>query len=156
MDQCFHWLKCCNAQRQFLYLWCRGIDNHANYASKHHPAKHHQAVHPFYIQNSTTPMNYFPLSSLICSPCFHKSWSLDPFLWRSLVTSQACTCKGVLLSCLIFLKPYASPIRELEMSAQDVHKKVGFRIVIIPIIQPGYSGYSSTILPLTRLLKTLI
>jgi hypothetical protein len=27
---------------------------------------------------------------------------------------------------------------------------------IIPIIQPGYSGYSSTILPLTRLLKTPI
>ncbi len=26
-------------------------------------------------------------------------------------------------------------------------------IVIIPIIQPGYSGYSSTVLPLTRLLK---
>jgi hypothetical protein len=25
--------------------------------------------------------------------------------------------------------------------------------VIIPIIQPGYSGYSSTVLPITRLLK---
>jgi hypothetical protein len=22
MDQCFHWLKCRNAQHQFLYLWC--------------------------------------------------------------------------------------------------------------------------------------
>ncbi len=29
MDQCFHWLKCRNVQCQFLYLWCRGIDNHA-------------------------------------------------------------------------------------------------------------------------------
>jgi hypothetical protein len=25
-------------------------------------------------------------------------------------------------------KPYASPIRKLEMSAQDVHKEVGFGI----------------------------
>jgi hypothetical protein len=52
MDQCFHWLKCCNAQCQFLYLWCQGIDNHANYASKHHSAKHHQAVCQFYIQDT--------------------------------------------------------------------------------------------------------
>jgi hypothetical protein len=52
MDQRFHWLKCRNAQCQFLYLWCCGIDNCANYASKHCPAKHHQAVHPFYIQDT--------------------------------------------------------------------------------------------------------
>jgi hypothetical protein len=52
MDQCFHWLKCCYAQCQFLYLWCHGIDNCANYTSKHHPAKHHQAVRPFYIQDT--------------------------------------------------------------------------------------------------------
>jgi hypothetical protein len=49
IDQCFHWLKCCIAQHQFLYLWHCGIDNHADYASKHHPTKHHQAVCPFYI-----------------------------------------------------------------------------------------------------------
>jgi hypothetical protein len=52
MDQCSHWLKCCNVQCQFLYLWRCGIDNCANYASKHHPAKHHQAVCPFYIQDT--------------------------------------------------------------------------------------------------------
>ncbi len=52
MDQCFHWLKCRNAQRQFLYLWRCGIDNRADYASKHHPTKHHQAVRHFYIQDT--------------------------------------------------------------------------------------------------------
>jgi hypothetical protein len=52
MDQRFHWLKCHNAQCQFLYLWHRGIDNRANYASKHHPAKHHQAVRSFHIQDT--------------------------------------------------------------------------------------------------------
>ncbi len=52
MDQCFHWLKRHNAQCQFLYMWHRGIDNCADYASKHHPAKYHQAVRPFYIQDT--------------------------------------------------------------------------------------------------------
>jgi hypothetical protein len=44
MVQHFHWLKCCNAQCQFLYLWGHGID-------KHHPENHH-AVCSFYIQDT--------------------------------------------------------------------------------------------------------
>ncbi len=36
-----------------------------------------------YPGHSTTTLNYFPLSILICSPCFHTSWSLDPSLWNS-------------------------------------------------------------------------
>jgi hypothetical protein len=52
MDQCFRWLKCHNAQCQFLYLWRRGINNQADCASKHHPAKHHQAIRPFYIEDT--------------------------------------------------------------------------------------------------------
>jgi hypothetical protein len=51
-DQRFHWLKCRNAQRQFKYLWRKGILNRADYASKHHPARHHQNVHPFYVFDS--------------------------------------------------------------------------------------------------------
>ncbi len=45
-------LKCRNAQCQFLYLWRCGANNHADYASKHHPANYHQAVRPFYIQDT--------------------------------------------------------------------------------------------------------
>jgi hypothetical protein len=52
MDQCFHWLKCRDAQCQFLYLWRRGINNQADYASKHYLAKHHQAVQPFYNEDT--------------------------------------------------------------------------------------------------------
>jgi len=48
-DQWFNWLKCHNAQRQFKYLWRKGILNQADYASKHHPARHHQNVRPFYV-----------------------------------------------------------------------------------------------------------
>jgi hypothetical protein len=52
MDQKFHWLKCRSAQQQFLYLWHRDILNRADYTSKHHAPKHHQAVCPFYIFDS--------------------------------------------------------------------------------------------------------
>jgi hypothetical protein len=51
-NQRFNWLKCCNAQRQFVYLWRKEILNRAGYASKHHPAKHHQNVRPFFIFDS--------------------------------------------------------------------------------------------------------
>jgi len=51
-DQRFNWLKCRNAQRQFKYLWQKGILNRADYASKHHPAQHHQTVCPFYVFDS--------------------------------------------------------------------------------------------------------
>ncbi len=52
-------------------------------------------LHP---KHSTTTMNYTPLPILMCFPCFLTSWFIDPSLWHFLVTSQACTCKGVLLS----------------------------------------------------------
>jgi len=56
MDQRFHWLKCRNAQRQFTYLWRKGILNRADYASKHHHPKHHQLVRPFYVFDSIAPL----------------------------------------------------------------------------------------------------
>ncbi len=51
MDKQFHWFKCHShiGIRQFLYLWCCGILNQADYARKHHAPKHHQAVCPFLI-----------------------------------------------------------------------------------------------------------
>ncbi len=52
MDQHFHWLKCCNAQCQYLYLWRRSINNRANYTSKHHPANYYQNVCSFYIEDT--------------------------------------------------------------------------------------------------------
>jgi hypothetical protein len=55
MDQHFHWLKCRDAQRQFKYLWQKGILNQANYASMHHTPKHHKRVQPFYVFNCNTP-----------------------------------------------------------------------------------------------------
>ncbi len=55
MDAQSHWLKCQRKQHQFLYLWYHGILNQADYTSKHHPAKHHQAVCPFFNLESLLP-----------------------------------------------------------------------------------------------------
>jgi hypothetical protein len=55
MNQRFHWLKCCDAQCQFKYLWRRSILNRADYASKHHPPKHHKHVQLFYVFDCNTP-----------------------------------------------------------------------------------------------------
>ena len=51
-NQWFNWLKCHNAQRQFIYLRRKGILNHADYTSKHHPPRHHQKVRKFYVFDS--------------------------------------------------------------------------------------------------------
>jgi hypothetical protein len=56
MDQCFHWLKCHDAQRQFKYQWQKGILNQANYASKHHTPKHHKRVQPFDVFDCNTTL----------------------------------------------------------------------------------------------------
>jgi hypothetical protein len=55
MDQCFHWLKCLDAQHQFKYLWQKGILNQVDYVSKHHAPKHHKHVQPFYVFDCDTP-----------------------------------------------------------------------------------------------------
>ena len=62
-DQWFNWLKCHNAQRQFKYLWRKGILNRADYASKNHPAQHHQTVCPSTV--TSCPHGNKPTSKLI-------------------------------------------------------------------------------------------
>ncbi len=70
MDQRFHWLKFRHAQRQFQYLWQKGILNCADYSSKHHAPKHHQNVCTFVVFDNTT----FPKQWVHLSPwckCLH-------------------------------------------------------------------------------------
>ncbi len=75
MDQRFHWLKCHNAQHQFLYLWRRGIYNRADYTSKYNPAKRNQNVCPFYMED-TLPWQWHFLPDFH----LHTCWSHDPFV----------------------------------------------------------------------------
>jgi hypothetical protein len=41
MDMKFHWLRCCEAQDQFIFFWRPGPTNRADYWTKHHCAAHH-------------------------------------------------------------------------------------------------------------------
>ena len=54
MDMRFYWLKCRERQEQFHLYWKRGLNNKADYPTKHHPTKHHITVRPEYVLNIMT------------------------------------------------------------------------------------------------------
>jgi hypothetical protein len=54
MDMRFHWLHCHKAQDQYCIYWRPGIQNLADYWTKHHPASHHKA---FWSQILTSSKN---------------------------------------------------------------------------------------------------
>ena len=51
MDMRFHWLRDRQCQEQFRIYWKPGKLNYADYWTKHHAAKHHQAVRPEFISS---------------------------------------------------------------------------------------------------------
>ena len=51
MDMRFHWLRDRQCQEQFRIYWKPGKLNYADYWTKHHAAKHHQAVRPEFIRS---------------------------------------------------------------------------------------------------------
>ncbi len=55
MDMRFHWLCCRAAQGQFCYYWRLGIQNLADYWTKHHPASHHKSFCPQILTSATDP-----------------------------------------------------------------------------------------------------
>jgi hypothetical protein len=46
MDMRFHWLRCRDSQVQFRYYWGPGLNNRADYWTKHHCAAHHIEKRP--------------------------------------------------------------------------------------------------------------
>ena len=46
---CFHWLRNRDAQEQLKVLWYKGINNNADYFTKHHPPAHHRRMRPRFI-----------------------------------------------------------------------------------------------------------
>ncbi len=78
-----------------------------------------------------------------------------PFLGLLLVLGDLLKNTSHLVGCLTLLKESNHPERIGSHHLVQVSKLVlvCLRLVIIPIIQPGYSGYSSTVLPITRLLN---
>ena len=45
----YHWLREKELQKQIKIYWQKGSDNHADYYTKHFPAKYHQEIRPKYI-----------------------------------------------------------------------------------------------------------
>ena len=43
-DMRYHWLRDRQTQQQFNIYWDKGTNNHADYFTKHHPAKYHQEI----------------------------------------------------------------------------------------------------------------
>ena len=48
-DVRYHWLRDRSLQKQFKIYWDRGINNWADYFTKHHSAKHHKVMRPKHI-----------------------------------------------------------------------------------------------------------
>ena len=48
----FYWLHDRVRQGQFYVHWKKGTENLADYATKHHPTKHHVAVRSQYVSNA--------------------------------------------------------------------------------------------------------
>jgi len=59
IDMRFYWIRDRTHQGQFYIFWRPGNTNRADYFSKHHPAKHHQAMQPSYLQQPTNQHNYY-------------------------------------------------------------------------------------------------
>jgi hypothetical protein len=53
IDMRFSWIRDHVRQGQFHIFWKRGIQNRANYFTKHHPACHHQDIHSSYLYEPT-------------------------------------------------------------------------------------------------------
>jgi hypothetical protein len=55
IDMRFYWVRDRSEQGQFLIYWAPGAGNLADYFSKHHPASHHRAMRPVYLQTTKSP-----------------------------------------------------------------------------------------------------
>ena len=58
MEIKYFWTCEKDAQKVFLFKWHPGIENLADYQSKHHPSGHHTAVRPYYLHEKNSPSNF--------------------------------------------------------------------------------------------------
>ena len=54
MDMRFFWIRDQVRQGKFMIYWQPGKTNKADYYTKHHPAKHHRRMRPFYLHTDTS------------------------------------------------------------------------------------------------------
>jgi hypothetical protein len=56
MEMKYFWTYEKDAQKVILFKWHPGMENLADYQSKHHPGGHHTAVRPYYLHKKNTPL----------------------------------------------------------------------------------------------------
>jgi hypothetical protein len=64
MDMRFYWIRDRVRQGQFLIYWRPGKTNRADYFTKHHPAKHHRRMRPYYLHTPTSN-RFAPLADAV-------------------------------------------------------------------------------------------
>jgi hypothetical protein len=52
-DMRYYWIRDRITQQQFKVYWDKGINNWADYFTKHHPTKYHRAIQARYVQDQT-------------------------------------------------------------------------------------------------------
>ena len=73
-DMKYHWMRERGTRKHIRYYWDKGINNEADYFSKHHPPKHHIDMRPKYILKGHL------LTEKICHVCtnfFQTRWHPD-------------------------------------------------------------------------------
>jgi hypothetical protein len=90
MDMRLHWLHCRSAQDQYRYYWRPGMQNLADYWTKHHPAKHHKFFWP-QIPTSPTDPEYIKLTTPknTTEKSFTKNILQTPFFAKQIAKKQA-------------------------------------------------------------------
>ena len=55
MEMRYFWILDCGIKKLFDFLYHPGIENLADYPSKHHTGAHHIRVHPYYVHTPNSP-----------------------------------------------------------------------------------------------------
>jgi hypothetical protein len=58
MEMRYFWTCEKDAQKVYSFKWHPGMENLADYQSKHHPGAHHTAVRPYYLHKKNPPWNF--------------------------------------------------------------------------------------------------
>ena len=61
IDMRYFWTCEKDAQNVYSFKWHPGMENLADYQSKHHPGVHHTSVRPYYLHNTNPPPWNFPV-----------------------------------------------------------------------------------------------
>ena len=50
-DMRYHWIRDRDAQGQFIFYWAKGLNNWADYFTKHHATSHHTMTRGMYVKD---------------------------------------------------------------------------------------------------------